>query len=362
MQGWRLISTWRLDIHRSRMDPLSPIAVLYGAVVRLRGWAYAAGVFPSTKLQAPVISVGNLAMGGTGKTPTTIALAKRLLDSGCRVAILSRGYMGKHRDGPLLVSDGQRICATASEAGDEPLVIARNLPRAVVAVCKQRAKAGAWLEQHFKVDVHLLDDGFQHLQLHRDLNLLVIDATDPFAGGLPPRGRLREPLDAISRADAVVLTRTEAGQSYTGLVGAIHRYKPGIPCLRVRQKLASLRRLGEDEDLPMDLLHSLPVMAFAGIGNPPQFLAALREARIDVAKSVFFPDHHPYRAQDYRRLEQECEKAKVNTLITTEKDAEKLSAPQFEPRAVFAARVAFEFDDVTELSRLLSQLVEVAAR
>jgi tetraacyldisaccharide 4'-kinase len=309
-----------------------------------------------------VISIGNLAMGGTGKTPATIALAKWLLDSGCRVAILSRGYKGKHRDGPLLVSDGQRICTTANEAGDEPMVIARNLPRALVAVSKQRAKAGAWLEERFRVDVHLLDDGFQHLQLHRDLNLLVIDATNPFAGGLPPRGRLREPLDAICRADAVLLTRTEVGQTYTELIGAIHRHKPGIPCLRVRQKLASLRRLGEDKELPVESLHSLPVMAFAGIGNPPQFLTALREAGIDVARSVFFPDHHGYRAQDYRRLAQECEKTEVNTLITTEKDAEKLSALQFGPRAVFAARVAFEFDDLPELSRLLSQLAGVGKR
>ena len=187
----------------SKMNLLSPIAALYGAVVRLRGWGYAAGVFRVARLQSPVISVGNLTMGGTGKTPTTIALGKRLLDSGHRVAILSRGYKGEHSGGPLLVSDGQCIHTTAKEAGDEALVIARNLPRALVAVARKRAQAGAWLEKHFGVDVHLLDDGFQHLQLHRDLNLLVVDATNPFGGGLPPRGRLREPLDAIRRADAV---------------------------------------------------------------------------------------------------------------------------------------------------------------
>ena len=124
------------------MNLLSPIAAMYGAAVRLRRWGYAAGVLRTDRLQAPVISIGNLTMGGTGKTPTTIALGKRLLDSGHRVAILSRGYKGEHSGGPLLVSDGQCIHATAKEAGDEALVIARNLPRALVAVARKRRRQG----------------------------------------------------------------------------------------------------------------------------------------------------------------------------------------------------------------------------
>ena len=344
------------------MNLLSPIAALYGAAVRLRGWSYTAGVLPTAKLTAPVISVGNLTMGGTGKTPTTIALGKRLLDSGHRVAILSRGYKGDHGGGPLLVSDGQRIHTTASEAGDEALVIARNLPRALVAVAKRRAEAGAWLEKHLGVDIHLLDDGFQHLQLHRDLNLLVIDVTNPFGGGLPPQGRLREPLYAIGRADAVILSRTEVDHSYDELIDEVRRYKPGIPCLLVHQKLVSLRKLGEEEELPVESLGGLGVIAFAGIANPAQFLRTLGQAGIGVTGSFSFPDHHHYRAQDYQRLVRECEKLDVNFLITTEKDAEKLSAAEFGRREVFTAKVAFEFDDPQRLSKLLSDVVGVAAR
>ena len=344
------------------MNLTSPIAALYGAVVRLRGWGYSAGVLRTDRLRAPVISIGNLTMGGTGKTPTTIALGKRLLDSGQRVAVLSRGYKGEHSGGPLLVSDGQRIHATAHEAGDEALVIARNLPRALVAVARKRAQAGVFLEEHFGVDIHLLDDGFQHMQLHRDLNLLVVDATNPFGGGLPPRGRLREPLDAIRRADAVILSRTQAGHDYDQLVEKIRRYKPGIPNLLTHQRLVSLRKLGEEEELPLETLHGLEVAAFAGIGNPSQFLTTLRQAGIQVVHFSSFPDHHRYQALDYHRLAHECEKRNVNVLITTEKDAEKLSVTDFAPRKVFAAKLTFEFDDPDRLSKLLLDLAGVAAR
>jgi len=344
------------------MNLRSPIAALYGAVVRLRGWGYAAGVLRTDRLQAPVISIGNLTMGGTGKTPTTIALGKRLLDSGHRVAILSRGYKGEHSGEPLLVSDGQCIHATAKEAGDEALVIARNLPRALVAVARKRAQAGAWLEKHFGVDVHLLDDGFQHLQLHRDLNLLVVDATNPFGGGLPPCGRLREPLDAIRRADAIILSRTEVGHGYDELIKKIRRHKPGIPCLFVHQRLVSLRKLGEEKELPLEALSDVDVVAFAGIGNPSQFLTTLGKAGIRVVQSFSFPDHHYYQTRDNHSLVRECEKLNVNVLITTEKDAEKLSAADFVPRKVFAAKLVFEFDDPDRLSKLLSDVAGVAAR
>jgi tetraacyldisaccharide 4'-kinase len=344
------------------MSVLSPIAALYGATVRLRGWGYSAGVLRVARLQSPVISVGNLTMGGTGKTPTTIALGKQLLDSGHRVAILSRGYKGEHGGGPLLVSDGNRIHATANEAGDEALVIARNLPGAVVAVARKRAQAGAWLEKHFGVDVHLLDDGFQHLQLHRDLNLLVVDATNPFGGGLPPLGRLREPLDAMRRADAVILSRTEVGHGYHELIEKIRRYKPGVPCLLARQRLVSLRKLGEETELPLASLSGMGVGAFAGIGNPAQFLTTLARAGIRVTQSFSFPDHHNYSSHDYRSLRREYEKPNVTALITTEKDAEKLSAAEFGQREVFVAKLAFEFNDLDQLSRLMSNVAGVGAR
>ena len=173
---------------------------------------------------------------------------------------------------------------------------------------------------------------------------------------------MREPLDAICRADAVILSRTEVGHSYDALIDEVRRYKPGIPCLLARQKLVSLRKLGEEEELPLESLSGLGAIAFAGIANPAQFLTTLGQAGIRVTQSFFFPDHHDYRARDYERLVRECEKLNVTALITTEKDAEKLSAAEFAPREVFTAKVAFEFDDLHRLTKLLSDVTGVAAR
>jgi tetraacyldisaccharide-1-P 4'-kinase len=160
----------------------------------------------------------------------------------------------------------------------------------------------------------------------------------------------------------VILSRIEVDHSYDEVIEKIRRYKPAIPCILARQKLVSVRKLGEEEALPMEAVRGLAVVAFAGIGNPSQFLTTLRQAGIQVVHSLFFPDHHYYQTRDYQRLVHECEKFNVNVLITTEKDAEKISAENFAPRKVFAAKLAFEFDDFHSLSRLLSEVAGVTAR
>ena len=185
------------------------VATTYEQAVRLRNRGYEAGWFRVQRLNRPVISIGNLTLGGTGKTPTVIALGKMLQGAGYSVSVLLRGYKGRHRGGPLLVSDGRRIRSESALAGDEALVIARNLPGALVTVGKDRARAGRWIESRRPVDLHLLDDGFQHRKLHRCLDLVLVDVTNPFGGGqVVPAGQLREPLEALRRADAVILTRT----------------------------------------------------------------------------------------------------------------------------------------------------------
>lgn len=344
------------------MALLSPFSVAYEATARLRVWCYSAGLFRTARLNVPVISIGNLTMGGTGKTPTTIALGKILQDSGRRVSILLRGYKGRRRGGPLVVSDGKQIRSTAPEAGDEALVIARNLPRAVVAVCKDRAAAGAMVEQEFHPDVHLLDDGFQHLQLHRDLNLLVIDVTNPFGGGLPPSGRLREPLNAIQRADALLLSRTESGQECEELVAQALVHKPALPCFMVRQRLVSARKLDESVAFSLATLRGFKALAFAGIANPGQFFRSVEQRGIHLSRCISLPDHHDYRVRDYQRLKSEAAEYDVSTLVTTEKDAEKLNAAALAPLDVVVLRVAFEFDDLQGIIRLLENTVGAFAR
>jgi tetraacyldisaccharide 4'-kinase len=331
---------------------LLPITAIYELAVRLRWRCYAAGLFRVARLKKPVISIGNLTMGGTGKTPTTIALARLLQNSGHRVAVLLRGYQGRYRGEPLLVSDGQQVRSNATTAGDEAMVLAENLPRAIIAVAKNRAEAGVWVERHFDVGVHLLDDGFQHLNLHRDLNLLLVDATEPFGGGLPPIGRLREPLEAIGRADAVVFTRTEKSGDCLQLLDTVRKFKPEIPFLVVRQRLDSIRTLGASNSSFESLLH-LKALAFAGIANPAQFFKMLQQGGIDLRDSVGFQDHHMYSPADCQRLVRRSLSLGLDTLITTEKDAVKLDAAAFHPLKVLVIKVAFEFDDLEKVRRMV---------
>jgi tetraacyldisaccharide 4'-kinase len=385
---------------------LRPVAAVYEGVIRLRWQAYASGLFRVSRLRHPVISIGNLTMGGTGKTPITIALARFLQDSGHRVAVLLRGYGGNHRGKPLLVSDGQRILSTAKVAGDEALVLAENLPQVIVAVAKDRAKAGAWIEQRFEVDVHLLDDGFQHLRLHRDLNLLLIDATNPFGRGLPPLGRLREPPQAITRADAVVLTQPESNTDTHLLIEEVQKFKPTIPCFIARRRLASARLLvapmpigaatepersrlakgdfkgrktHRPDDLPapsflvgrgnelseesaevsIQTLRESRALAFAGIANPRQFFGMLQQHGIHFRDSIGFHDHHDYTKADYQRLKARCQSLAIDTLITTEKDAVKLDPLALSPLKVVVVKIAFEVDDLEALRRMLSTTVRI---
>jgi tetraacyldisaccharide 4'-kinase len=332
---------------------LRPLAAAYESAIRLRWQFYASGLLRVSRLRNPVISIGNLTMGGTGKTPVTIALAGLLQSSGHHVAVLSKGYGGRHRGQPLLVSDGQRILSTAKAAGDEALVLAENLPQTIVAVARNRVEAGAWVEQRFEVDVHLLDDGFQHLTLHRDLNLLLIDATNPFGSGLPPLGRLREPPQAITRADAVIFTRAEATTDLHRLKEEVQKFKPGIPCFTARQRLASAKVLAGART-PIDALRDSKALAFAGIANPRQFFAMLHQNGIHLRDSIGFRDHHDYSQADYKRLKARCQRLSADTLITTEKDAVKLGPTALSPLRVVVIRIAFDVDDLEALCRLLS--------
>jgi tetraacyldisaccharide 4'-kinase len=338
---------------------VSPFTLLYALAIRLRWRLYSSGLIPTSHLKRPVISVGNLTMGGAGKTPATIALARLLQASGLRVSVLLRGYRGSHRGEPLVVSDGQQLLATADLAGDEAVVLARNLPRAIVAISKNRADAGEWVEKHFEVDVHLLDDGFQHLKLHRDLNLLVVDATNPYGGGLPPLGRLREPLDAVSRADAVILTRTELTGGYSRMVEEILKIKPHIPYFVTKQRLTNAWALDRPADSTIESWNGVSVFAIAGIANPGQFFRTLQRHGIQLADCWTFPDHHRYCHDDYRRIQSRCQRLQMTTVMTTEKDAVKLDAAALAPLSVVAVRLTFEFDNTDLLRKILTECVGV---
>jgi 3-deoxy-D-manno-octulosonic-acid transferase len=322
---------------------LSVLAMPYGAIVRLRAGLYRLGWLPVRRLPCRVVSVGNLTVGGTGKTPVVIALVDRLLARGLRVGVLSRGYRRRSRQAALLVSDGRAVLAGPAEAGDEPHLIATRCPRAIVAVGPDRHRLGAWVLEKHPIDCFVLDDGFQHLGLHRDADLLVVDASDP-AGlqMLVPAGRLREPLAAASRATAVLMTRADAGD-WQDVAGTIEREAGKLPPpVPSRFRAEALVHVATGEVRKAEALAGRAVMAFSGIGNPGSFRALLEQAGFRIAGEMVFADHHDYAAADLESVRAQARRSGADLIVTTEKDAGKAAPLLKDGEQVWAVRIGLD--------------------
>lgn len=305
---------------------LCGVAALYGLLVRLRLWGFRRGWLSSSRLPCRVISVGNLTVGGTGKTPIVILLVEWLQAKGQRVAVLSRGYKRTSADRCLLVSDGARILVDPFAAGDEPFLVARRCPRAIVAVGADRTALGRWVMEQFPVDCMILDDGFQHHALHRDVDLVLLDATD--ATGLDamfPAGRLREPLSGLARATALLITRAENKED----VEAIRERLLAIPlpaedCAEVIFQPECLVPVQAEGQRPFDWCRGRRVWLVSGIGNSDAFRRSAASLGIDVRGETVFRDHHHYGAEDVREIRIKAQAAGADIVLTTEKDAAKL--------------------------------------
>ena len=299
-----------------------PLAPFYRGAVAVRSAAYRRGWRRRARLDVPVISVGNLSFGGTGKTPTVIALARELARIGRRPAVLTRGYKRLEDEQQVVIGPDPRQGAV--EVGDEPLEMARRLPGVPVVVDADRVRGGVEAVR-LGADVVLLDDGFQHLRLERDLDLVLIDAGDPWGGDrLPPLGRLREPLKALDRADAVVITKvpTEWRPVVADIERRLDRFAPALQVFVSRLRPSRVHVPGEGWKKP-EVLDGKRVFAFAALGRPEGFATTLREAGAEVAGKKWFPDHHAYREQDLR---QAIDRATAVSAVpvTTAKDAVKL--------------------------------------
>lgn len=301
---------------------LLPLAPLYRGAVAVRGTAYRRGWLPQARLEIPVISVGNLTFGGTGKTPTVIALVRDLVRLGRRPAVLTRGY--KRRDDAQVVVVGPQPRQHVSEVGDEPLEMARRLPGVPVVVDADRERGGREACR-LGADVVVLDDGFQHLRLARDLDLVLLDAGDPWGGGrVPPLGRLREPMSALSRAGAVLITKVP--EDWRPVVAEIEktidRIAPHLQVFVARMRPTRVR-------VPLDgwkdagALLGRKVFAFAGLGRPRGFAETLESAGAEVVGHRWFPDHHDYSDQDLEELSAAADAARA-IAVTTAKDGVKL--------------------------------------
>jgi tetraacyldisaccharide 4'-kinase len=298
----------------------------YRFAVRTRLWLYQQGVKKSKRLPCPVVSIGNLTVGGTGKTPLTMWVARYLASTGKRVAILSRGYRRQAGEQFLLVSNGKDVLVGPNEAGDEPFLMATQCPGIIVAVGANRYELGRWVLAWHEVDCCVLDDGFQHLNLERDVNLLLVDVSD-HAGlqSLLPLGRLREPLKEVMRATDIIFTRVE-NQEDRNLVQ--HTLEAAIGeslfPLTTRFDLKGIICGGSDTVHDPFLLQGKRVCLFSGIANPGSFRRMVERQEASIVDELIFPDHMAYTPETLQKIQDQAGKAQAQIIVTTEKDLVKV--------------------------------------
>jgi len=321
---------------------LSALTVVYYAAHKFRHFLYRAGLLRSVRLPVPVISVGNLTAGGTGKTPFVEMIARRLAKRNLRVAILARGY-GRTEPG----------------RDDEEILAEMELENVVRLTGRDRVANARRAIAECRADIIILDDGFQHFRIRRDLDILMIDATDPFAGGhLLPRGLLRERPACAARADLIVLSRCD--QTSAGELAALRDRIDRIarPLVETAHRPVTVRTLATKKRQPLEWLRGRRVYAFCGIGNPESFRRTLESLGAEVVKFRAFEDHHPYTPRDARQLSAEAQEFMADTLITTEKDATKL-APEAFDLPLCALRVEIE---VTRGDERIEQCLRALSR
>ena len=312
---------------------------LFSGVVQARLWLYRKRIFHDQPLGCLVVVVGNLTVGGTGKTPVVEKFARALRDRGRKVAILSRGYKSKSaplwkkwlnwlthasEPPPRIVSDSTGVLLNSEEAGDEPYMLARNLPGVIVLVDKNRVKAGAFAIKKFGCDTLVLDDGFQYLPLKGRLNLLLVDKTNPFGNGfLLPRGVLREPIKHLQRASYVFLTKSN-GVRDTELEELIQKHNPGVDIIECAHRPQYLQRFDSDERQPLTHLQGKRVGAFSGIATPESFEKFLKDLGATLGCTRRFLDHYRFNYEDFVSIFSEALEQRVDYIVTTEKDAVRL--------------------------------------
>ncbi len=329
----------------------SLVASIYFLVWWFWNFLYEHRLLTPKRVNALVVSVGNLTVGGTGKTPFTIFLGKFYQERGYRVGIVSRGYKGSYRGAVALVSDGTTLFGSAKISGDEPMMMAKRLTSVPIAVSKDRYLGCQLLIEKFKVNLILLDDGFQHRRLHRDLNLLLIDTTEKNFS-MFPKGPMREKVSAASRANVVVLTRQGNEADDANCIGA---YQWTGPTLKTYFSPITLIHFQTGASHAPSDLKGDRVLAFCGIGNPQSFLKMLTDLGADVCELVVFQDHYNYTDLDIKEIEQKSKILDIKRggrplrIVTTEKDAIKIESLAVSGINIFVLQIDIRFREPTTI-------------
>lgn len=337
---------------------LMPFGLIYGAVTRARLALYRKGLLHSFELGVPVISVGNITTGGTGKTPVVAWVARELARENLRVCILTRGYGREDEAARVLVSDGASILASVSEGGDEPLMLAEMLRgKASVLSDRDRVAAARWARAKLQSEAFILDDGFQHLRVRRNLDLVTLDATSPFGGGrLLPHGRLREPVTSLRRADAIILTRSEQSRDIYSLKREVEELSGRKQVFISRTRTGAVRPLSFQNAGTLSSPSSYRCAAFCALGNPQAFFNHLKRSGFDLSYTRAFRDHHNYTQSNIEEVEREARAHGAEALLTTAKDGVKLRSMSFDIPC-FVVEIEFDFEGETSLREMLRKAV-----
>ena len=326
---------------------------IFSGITRLRAWLYETGLARRFPLGCQVISVGNVTVGGTGKTPVVEILARTLKEEGRNVAILSRGYRKKEKPflqrlfggeamaPPRVVSDGERVLLDSELSGDEPFMLAGNLPGVAVLVDKNRVKAGRYAIRHFGCDVLILDDGFQYMKLKHSHEIVLVDATNPFGNGhLLPRGILREPAANIRRADFIFITKSDGHTE--ALRARLRRMNDRAEIAECRHRPRFYKNAFTGEVLPLEAVSGMKVVTLAGIAAPMSFENAVSGMGARILARERYPDHFRYRAQDILDVINAADELGAQAILTTEKDAVRLPRLEYPKVPIFYMRMDIE--------------------
>lgn len=323
---------------------LSLLSMIYGTLVQGRHKLYRWGILPTRKLPLKVVCVGNMTMGGTGKTPMVEYVARTLKGAGIRVAVLSRGYRGKYEKGLGVVSDGKTVLLSQRESGDEPYLLARRLEGIPVLVGRNRYKSGKTAYQRFQTQVAVLDDGYQHIQLNRDMNILLVDGREGFGNGnMSPLGSLREPLAGLTRADQFLITKTEHQGRIQAIEETLRRWNPKAGIFHGRYVPEHLFDPKTGKRNGPDGLRGKNILALAGLANPEYFFELLESLGAVLIGEVVFPDHHRYTERDLEDIKKMMSRAEW--VVTTEKDMVRLEDLNLKGLPIRVLEIMMEISD-----------------